>query len=104
MFTRQSGRRKEDFLPVFVPQFNRNRMATPAAARPLVKVYNGQTAAESGSVALPAVFTAPIRRDIVHFVHLNMAKNKCVVKPAMSFFCVTRTLPLFCCLSRVLFT
>ena len=49
------------------------------AANPLVKIYDGQTAAEAGSTTLPAVFTAPIRRDIVHFVHLNMAKNKYVV-------------------------
>jgi large subunit ribosomal protein L4e len=46
-----------------------------AAARPLVKVYDGKTGEESGSVPLPAVFTAPIRRDIVHFVHTNLAKN-----------------------------
>jgi len=51
-------------------------MATPAATRPTVKVYNGTNASESGSVTLPAVFSAPIRRDIVHFVHLNMNKNK----------------------------
>ena len=43
-----------------------------------MKIYNGQSAAEAGTTTLPAVFTAPIRRDIVHFVHLNMAKNKCV--------------------------
>ena len=55
--------------------------ATPAAARPLVKVYDGATGAESGSVPLPSVFTAPIRRDLVHFVHTNMAKNKSVGPP-----------------------
>merc|ERR1711988_1220972 len=27
------------------------------------------------SVALPAVFTAPIRPDVVSFVHMNVAKN-----------------------------
>jgi large subunit ribosomal protein L4e len=27
-------------------------------------------------VALPAVFTAPIRPDIVNITHTNMAKNK----------------------------
>merc|ERR1711970_128918 len=45
-----------------------------AVARPLVSVFN-----ESGKVAsqvtLPAVFKAPIRPDVVHFVHSNMAKN-----------------------------
>lgn len=45
-----------------------------AAARATVTVYNTAGAA-SGSVALPAVFTAAIRRDVVHFVHSNIAKN-----------------------------
>jgi len=44
------------------------------AARPLVSVYNEQGEA-SGQVTLPAVFKAPIRPDIVGFVHSNMAKN-----------------------------
>jgi len=44
------------------------------AARPLVSVYNEQGEA-SGQVTLPAVFKAPIRPDIVSFVHSNMAKN-----------------------------
>lgn len=45
-----------------------------ALARPLVSVFNeqGETA---GQVTLPAVFKAPIRPDVVHFVHSNMAKN-----------------------------
>ncbi|KAI8975458.1 ribosomal protein L4 domain-containing protein [Mycotypha africana] len=47
-----------------------------SAARPVINVY-----AESGkeiisTVPLPAVFKAPIRPDIVNFVHTNMAKNK----------------------------
>ena len=37
-------------------------------------VYSA-TGAASGSMPLPAVFTAPIRRDVVHFVHSNVAKN-----------------------------
>jgi len=44
------------------------------AARPLVSVYNEQGEA-SGQITLPAVFKAPIRPDIVGFVHSNMAKN-----------------------------
>lgn len=44
------------------------------AARPLVSVYNEQGEA-SGQVTLPAVFKAPIRPDVVGFVHSNMAKN-----------------------------
>jgi len=49
-------------------------MATAAAARPLVQVWNGTEAA--GQVALPSVFLAPIRQDIVQFVHSNISKNK----------------------------
>eukprot|EP00591_Stephanopyxis_turris_P016573 CAMPEP_0195541588 /NCGR_PEP_ID=MMETSP0794_2-20130614/51166_1 /TAXON_ID=515487 /ORGANISM="Stephanopyxis turris, Strain CCMP 815" /LENGTH=377 /DNA_ID=CAMNT_0040675691 /DNA_START=50 /DNA_END=1183 /DNA_ORIENTATION=+ len=40
------------------------------AARPTVTV-----AGTTDTVALPAVFTAPIRPDIVHLVHTQMAKN-----------------------------
>jgi large subunit ribosomal protein L4e len=40
------------------------------AARPTVTV-----AGTPDTVALPAVFTAPIRPDIVHLVHTQMAKN-----------------------------
>jgi len=45
------------------------------AARPLISVYSvdGEV---SKSVKLPGVFQAPIRPDVVHFVHTNMAKNK----------------------------
>lgn len=45
-----------------------------AAARPLVSVYND--GAVDGTQTLPCVFTAPIRSDIVQFVHTNMRKNK----------------------------
>merc|ERR1711962_252940 len=45
-----------------------------AVARPLVSVFNEQGEAAS-QVTLPAVFKAPIRPDVVHFVHSNMAKN-----------------------------
>jgi hypothetical protein len=38
------------------------------AARPTVSVYTGAGEA-SGSVALPKVFTAPIRLDVVQQVH-----------------------------------
>jgi large subunit ribosomal protein L4e len=44
------------------------------AARPLVSVFNEQ-GETSGQVTLPAVFKAPIRPDVVNFVHSNMAKN-----------------------------
>lgn len=44
-------------------------------ARPSVNVYSASSDAVVGTCPLPAVFTAPIRSDIVQFVHTNMAKN-----------------------------
>jgi len=44
------------------------------AARPLVSVYSADGEV-SKSVKLPGVFQAPIRPDVVHFVHTNMSKN-----------------------------
>jgi large subunit ribosomal protein L4e len=51
-------------------------MAT-AAARPVVQVWNvaDNTATPGSQVALPAVFVAPIRDDVVQFVHTNIRKN-----------------------------
>jgi len=52
------------------------------AARPTVNVFTltagdkKYTASAGGQTEMPAVFKAPIRADIVHFVHTNMAKNK----------------------------
>jgi large subunit ribosomal protein L4e len=45
-------------------------------ARPVVSVYSKDSQAIVGQVNMPAVFTAPIRDDIVQFVHANMAKNR----------------------------
>eukprot|EP00919_Chromeraceae_sp_WS-2016_P078516 GHVR01186054.1.p1 GENE.GHVR01186054.1~~GHVR01186054.1.p1 ORF type:complete len:155 (-),score=31.01 GHVR01186054.1:185-649(-) len=45
------------------------------AARPLVTVYDCESHKKS-SIALPTVFSAPIRNDVVQFVHTNMSKNK----------------------------
>jgi len=45
-----------------------------AAARPMVQVQ-GLDGAAAGQTALPAVFTAPIRPDIVQTIHTNMNKN-----------------------------
>ncbi|KAJ3247897.1 hypothetical protein HDU78_002650 [Chytriomyces hyalinus] len=48
-----------------------------AAARPVVSIFsNSGDNKVVGTAPLPAVFTAPIRADIVNFVHTNMAKNK----------------------------
>jgi large subunit ribosomal protein L4e len=44
------------------------------AARPLVSVFS-LTGDKAGETALPAVMTAPLRPDIVQFVHTNISKN-----------------------------
>lgn len=45
-------------------------------SRPLVSVYDPEIVdAVVGTVTLPAVFTAPIRSDVVHYVHTLVAKN-----------------------------
>jgi large subunit ribosomal protein L4e len=46
-----------------------------ASARPLVTVQ-GVDGSSAGQTNLPAVFTAPIRPDIVQTIHTHMAKNK----------------------------
>lgn len=60
-------------MSLFVP----DSVDLQAATRPLVNVYNVSSDATevTSSVALPGVYSAPIRRDLVHFVHKNMAKN-----------------------------
>lgn len=45
------------------------------AARPLVTVYSEKGEATGTHIKLPAVFTAPIRPDIVGSVHMDMLKN-----------------------------
>merc|ERR1719188_1548205 len=45
-------------------------------SRPTVSVYSNSSDAVTGSVNMPAVFTAPIRDDVVQFCHANMAKNR----------------------------
>jgi len=50
-------------------------MAT-AAYRPLVSVYTDKNEASGTTVKLPAVFRAPIRTDVVNFVHTNIRKNR----------------------------
>lgn len=45
-------------------------------SRPLVSVWDPDSSdTVSGTVTLPAVFTSPIRSDVVHIVHTLMAKN-----------------------------
>lgn len=45
---------------------------------PLVSVFNidDPTKVTSKHIPLPGVFQTPIRPDIVHFVHSNIAKNR----------------------------
>lgn len=45
------------------------------AARPLITIFNEKGEASDQNVTLPAVFRAPIRPDIVNFVHFEMLKN-----------------------------
>lgn len=47
-----------------------------SAARPLVSVYSEKnTAIKDKTVALPAVFKAPIRPDVVNEIHQLMRRN-----------------------------
>lgn len=46
-------------------------------SRPAISVYDpSNISVTDRKIALPAVFTAPIRLDIVQFVHTNMNKNR----------------------------
>jgi len=49
--------------------------AKMACARPLVSVYDEKGTASGSSITLPAVFKAPIRPDVVNFVHDQIGKN-----------------------------
>src|SRR3954452_17357074 len=46
------------------------------ATRPLVAVYSEKNVASGAQVKMPAVFRAPIRPDVVNFIHDQMRKNK----------------------------
>merc|ERR1719267_384240 len=46
------------------------------ASRPQVTIFSAEDGSAKGSTTMPAVFTAPIRTDVVHFVHTNMSKNR----------------------------
>uniref|UniRef100_T1J057 Large ribosomal subunit protein uL4 C-terminal domain-containing protein n=1 Tax=Strigamia maritima TaxID=126957 RepID=T1J057_STRMM len=49
---------------------------TTTCARPLINVYSEKNERSGVTISLPAVFRAPIRPDIVDFVHANLAKNR----------------------------
>ncbi|XP_026687150.1 60S ribosomal protein L4-B-like [Diaphorina citri] len=44
-------------------------------ARPLITVYSEKNEPTGQTVTLPSVFKAPIRPDVVNFVHQNLSKN-----------------------------
>ena len=50
-------------------------LPTMVCARPLISVYSEKGESSGKNVTLPAVFKAPIRPDIVNFVHTNLRKN-----------------------------
>lgn len=41
----------------------------------MISVYSDKNEATGTTIALPAVFKAPIRPDVVNFVHMNISKN-----------------------------
>lgn len=45
-------------------------------ARPVVTVYNEKNEPTGTEIKLPAVFKAPIRPDVVSFIHDQLSKNK----------------------------
>lgn len=57
-----------------------------STARPLVTVYTDKNEPSEDTISLPSVFKAPIRPDIVNFVHQQVSKNSrqpyCVSKEA----------------------
>merc|ERR1712113_1104255 len=59
----------------FVGRRKKNLKMSLSAARPLITVYSEKNEATEAPVCLPAVFKAPIRPDIVSFIHHEVAKN-----------------------------
>ncbi|XP_046749196.1 60S ribosomal protein L4 [Diprion similis] len=57
-----------------------------SSARPLITVYSEKNEPSGETISLPSVFKAPIRPDVVNFVHQQMSKNSrqpyCVSKEA----------------------
>jgi large subunit ribosomal protein L4e len=45
-------------------------------SRPVVSVYKKDQTDIAGSIPMPGVFSAPIRNDLVHFVHSELSKNR----------------------------
>merc|ERR1712133_52436 len=55
---------------------NKRPKMSLSAARPQITVYSEKSEATEKPVCLPAVFKAPIRPDIVSFIHHEVAKNR----------------------------
>ncbi|XP_014479974.1 PREDICTED: 60S ribosomal protein L4-like [Dinoponera quadriceps] len=57
-----------------------------STARPLITVYTDKNEVSGDTISLPSIFKAPIRPDIVNFVHQQVSKNSrqpyCVSKEA----------------------
>ncbi|KAH9410379.1 60S ribosomal protein L4 [Tyrophagus putrescentiae] len=53
-----------------------NALKQSSAYRPLISVYSEKSESTGTSVKLPVVFRAPIRTDIVNYVHTNIRKNR----------------------------
>ena len=68
----------------------------------MVSVYSEKNEATSSTVQLPAVFRAPVRPDIVQFVHTNVRKNSrqpyAVSKGAGKRNITSSTVKLYACL------
>merc|ERR1712238_492220 len=60
---------------IYYSRPNKRQKMSLSAARPQITVYSEKNEATEAPVCLPAVFKAPIRRDIVSFIHHEVAKN-----------------------------
>ena len=46
-----------------------------STARPLITVFSEKNEPSGESISLPSVFKAPIRPEIVNFIHNQISKN-----------------------------
>merc|ERR1712153_270109 len=60
---------------IYYSRPNKRQKMSLSAARPQITVYSEKNEATDAPVCLPAVFKAPIRPDIVSFIHHEVAKN-----------------------------
>jgi large subunit ribosomal protein L4e len=63
-------------MPPLAPMSDIVSVRCAQASRPQITVFSSDNGAAASTVTLPAVFKAPIRTDLVQFVHSNMAKNR----------------------------